>query len=54
MALNPEVKKRIFDAADELLAASEIGEIPNVETVRCSNLQSKTDKPAISAIFDRN
>jgi len=34
MALNPEVKKRIFDAADELLAASEEGEFPNVEAVR--------------------
>ena len=34
MALNPEVKKRIFDAADELHTASETGEYPNVEAVR--------------------
>jgi colicin import membrane protein len=34
MALNPDVKKRIFDAADELHAASETGDYPNVEAVR--------------------
>jgi colicin import membrane protein len=34
MALNPDVKKRIFDAADELHAASESGDYPNVEAVR--------------------
>ena len=34
MALNPDVKKRIIDAADELFAASETGEYPNVEAVR--------------------
>jgi len=34
MALNPDVRKRIFDAADELHAESETGEYPNVEAVR--------------------
>ncbi len=34
MALNPDVRKRIFDAADELHAESKTGEYPNVEAVR--------------------
>jgi chromosome segregation ATPase len=37
MALNPDVRKRIFDAADELHANSETGEYPNVEAVRQSS-----------------
>lgn len=34
MALNQEIKERIFAAADELHAASPNGEFPNVEAVR--------------------
>jgi hypothetical protein len=37
MALNPDVKKRIFDAADELHANSETGEYPSIEAVRQSS-----------------
>ena len=34
MALNQEIKERIYAAADELHAASETGEYPSVEAVR--------------------
>lgn len=34
MAINQEIKDRIFSAADELYAASEDGEFPSVEAVR--------------------
>ena len=34
MALSPDIKERIFAAADQLHAASETGEFPSVEAVR--------------------